>query len=167
MPAPMNPFNIHFENSLNPITKQIEVGNKSQSGQYEDNRSFCPEFFTFIQLHICEMPLWSGLLLGSLNQYNKMEILKSQEEKLISDEAFLSYKTANAKWKGYIEGVMRQLKQEDVLGKKQMRADALENYEHIRRQLNDFGDRIHTTLKPKYRKRKPNVDNSSSPKEKK
>ncbi len=173
VPASTNPFNVHFENLLNPILKQIEVDNESQSDQYEDNRSFCPEFFTFIRLHICEMPLWSGVLLGSLNRYNKMEISKSQEEKLVSDEAFLSYKSANAKSEGYIEGVMRQLKQEDFPGKKRMRADAfaLENYERIRRRLNDFGDRIHTALKPKpkrqYRKRKPNVDNSISPREKK
>ncbi len=97
VPASTNPFNVHFENLLNPIIKQIEVDSESPSDQYEENRSFCPEFFTFIRLHICEMALWSGVLLGSLNRYNKMEISKSQEEKLVSDEAFLSYKSANAK----------------------------------------------------------------------
>ena len=68
---------------------------------------------------------------------------------------------------------MRQLKQEDFPGKKRMRADvfALENYERIRRRLTDFGDRIHAALKPKpkrqYRKRKPDVESSNAPKEKK
>ena len=67
---------------------------------------------------------------------------------------------------------MRQLKQEDFPDKKRMRADAfaLENYERIRRRLNDFEDRIHTALNPKpkrqYRKRKLNVEVSSYSKDK-
>ena len=167
VPAFTNPFNIHFDNTLNPITAEIEVDNKSDSDCFEENRSWCPEFFTFMRSYITEMPLWSGVLLGSLERFKKTGNIKAQEKKNKSDETFLSYKSANAKSEGYIEGVMRQLKQEDFPGKKRMRADAfaLENYEQTQRRLNDFGDRIHTTLNPKpkrqYRKRKLNVEVSS------
>ena len=110
--------------------------------------------------------------MGSLERFKKTGNIKAQEKKPKSDETFLSYKLANAKSEGYIEGVMQQLKQEDFPGKKRMRADAfaLENYERIRRRLNDFGDRIHTALNPKpkrqYRKRKLNVEVSSYSKDK-
>ena len=122
--------------------------------------------------YITEMPLWSGVLLGSPERFKKTGNIKVQEKNPKSDETFLSYKSANAKSEGYIEGVMRQLKQEDFPGKKRIRADAfaLENYEQIRRRLNDFGDRIHTALNPKpnqqYRKRKLNVEVSSYSKDK-
>ena len=167
-----DPFNIHFDNILNPITAEIEVDNKMDSDHFEENRSSCPEFFTFMQSYITEMPLWSDILLGSQERFNKTGNIKAQEKKPNSDETFLSYKSANAKPGGYIEGVMRLLKQEDFPGKKRMRADAFasENYERIQRCLNDFGDRIHTALNPKpkrqYRKRKLNVEVSSYSKDK-
>mgnify|MGYP002803810279 CR=1 FL=1 len=172
VPALINPFNIHFDDILSPIIAEIEFDNKSDSDHFEEKTSWCPEFFTFMRSYITEMPLWSGVLLGSLERYKKSGNMKAQEKKINSDETFLSYKSANAKSEEYIEGIMRQLKQEDSPGKKRMRADAfaLENYERTRRRLNDFGDRIHIALNPKpkrkYRKRKLNVGDSISQKEK-
>ena len=172
VPVSTNPFSLHFRNLLNPIIDQIDVDNKRQSDQSVENRSWCPEFFEFMRSHIHEMPLWSGVLLGSLDRYKKMESHDAHKENNNSDEAFLSYKSANAKSEGYIEGVMRQLKQEDFSGKKRIRADAfaLENYNRIRRRLTDFGDRLHSTIKSKpkrkYTKRKLAADSSNSPKAK-
>ena len=71
MPALTNPFNINFDNILNPVTAEIEVDNKSDSNRFEENRSWCPEFFTFMRSYITEMPLWSGVLLGSLERFKK------------------------------------------------------------------------------------------------
>ena len=173
VPSLKNPFENHFENLLNPIIVEIDIDNNGQSGCYEENRSWCPEFLAFIRSYVCEMPLWSGVLLGSLDLYSKTGCSTSPDEKDQSNEAFLSYRSANAKSEGYIEGVMRQLKQEDFPGKKRMRADAfaLENYERIKRRLTDFGDRIHTALTPKakrlYRKRKPVKESPNSLPEKK
>ena len=168
-----NPFENHFENLLNPIIAEVDIDNKGRTGCCVKNRSWCPEFLSFIRSYICEMPLWSGVLLGSLDRYSKTGCSTSHEKKDQSKEAFLSYKSANAKSEGYIEGVMRQLKQEDFPGKKRMRADAfaLENYERIRRRLTDFGDRIHTALNPRpkrlYRKQKPIKEDLNSSTEKK
>ena len=71
VPALTNPFNINFDNILNPVTAEIEVDNKSDSNRFEENRSWCPEFFTFMRSYITEMPLWSGVFLGSLERFKK------------------------------------------------------------------------------------------------
>ena len=63
-----NPFENHFENLLNPIIAEVHIDNKGQSGCWVKNRSWCPEFLSFIRSYICEMPLWSGVFLGSLDR---------------------------------------------------------------------------------------------------
>jgi hypothetical protein len=73
-----------------------------------------------MQSYIGEMALWSGVSLGSLDRYKRIESPKVNEVESGLDKIYLSFKSANAKSEGYIEGVMRQLKQEDFPGKKQI-----------------------------------------------
>ncbi|CAB3998959.1 ---NA--- [Paramuricea clavata] len=65
---------------------------------------------------------------------------------------------------------MRNLKQEDFSGRKRLRADTFvhENYSRIRRRLRDYGDRLHSRLKPerkrayKTKKKKEDSDGNLS-----
>ena len=103
---------------LNSIIDEVETAKmEEQSDQYERNRSCCPEFLEFMQLFVCKMPLWCGVLLR-LDRYKNTAT--SHEPKDESNQTFLSFKSENAKSEGY----MRQLKQEDFPGKKRMQADA-------------------------------------------
>ena len=65
-----------------------------------------------------------------------------------------------------MEGMMRNLKQEDFPGRRRLRADAfvLENYPRMRRKLNDFSNRIDSkkNKKQKDRANKVKVAQSSS-----
>ena len=72
------------------------------------------------------MPLWSGVLLGRLDRYRKDPCTTKKREV----NNFLSFSSVNAKSEGYIEGAMRNLKQEDFSGRKRLRADTFvyENY---------------------------------------
>jgi hypothetical protein len=85
------------------------------------------------------MPLWSGVLLGSLDRY---QFTLDRDD--LKDYPYLSFKSVNAKTEGYIECAMRNLKQDDFPGRSRLRHDAfvLENYQWIRRRGNDYGDRI-------------------------
>lgn len=64
-----NPLNSHFHNLVAPVIEQLEQDNEDEDHKYTENRSWCPPFFKFIQSYICEMPLWSAVLLGSLDRY--------------------------------------------------------------------------------------------------
>ena len=101
----------------------------------------CPDFFAIIESYLPEMPLWSGVLLGSLDRYIDES---SSEYDTFDDYPYLSFKLENARTEDYIEGMMRNLRQEDFPGRRRLRADAfvLENYSRIRRRLNDFSDRV-------------------------
>ena len=70
----------------------------------------------------------------------------------VAEMRFLSFLSANSKTEGYIEGVMRNIKQDDFHAQKHLRVDAfvLENYEWIRRIMGYF-DRLDTCT---YQKRK-------------
>ena len=113
------------------------------------------------------MPLWSGVLLGSLDRYVDESL---SEYDNLDNYPYLSFKSENARTEGYIEGMMRNLKQEDFPGRRRLRADAfvLENYPRIRRRLNDFSDRI-VSKKTKRQKDRANkakaAQNSSAEKE--
>jgi hypothetical protein len=81
--------------------------------------------------YLPEMPLWSGVLLGSLDRY----ICHSPSEyDNLDDYPYLSFKSASARTEGYIEGMMRNLKQEDFPGRRRLRPDifVFENYPRIR-----------------------------------
>jgi hypothetical protein len=117
VPALTNPFNLHFEKPLKSILNQMEG---EPDPTVELNGSWCPQFFKFMQSYIGEMALWSGVLLGSPDRYKRIESPKVNEVESGLDKIYLSFKSANAKSEGYIEGVMRQLKQEDFPGKKQI-----------------------------------------------
>ena len=97
----------------------------------KDNRSYWPTFMDSIKSYLPEMALWSGVLLGSLEQYKENSGRKPQN--LITTQPFLSFSSANSKTEGYIEGAMRNLKQENFPGRKHLRPDAfvLENYRRI------------------------------------
>ena len=64
--------------------------------------------------YLPEMPLWSGVLLGSLDRYI---CHSSSEYDNLDDYPYLSFKSASARTEGYIEGIMRNLKQEDFPGR--------------------------------------------------
>ena len=97
------------------------------------------------------MPLWSGVLLGSLDHYKTVNDAEDCGKDDSDNYPFLSFTSANAKSEGYIEGAMRHLKQEDFPGKKRLRPDVFvsENYKRIRRRVNDFADRMHSSILPK------------------
>jgi ubiquitin C-terminal hydrolase len=83
----------------------------------------------------------------------------------VTKHPFLSFTSANSKTEGYVEGVMRNLKQEDFPGRKYLRADVFvsENYERIRRRIIDYSDRLDSCKreKPKrsYKRKKKDADN--------
>ncbi len=114
------------------------------------------------------MPLWSGVLLGRLERYQE-DLGANERGKLDSFNQFLSFSSANAKSEGYIEGAMRNLKEEDFPGKKHLRADTFvsENYTRIRRRLRDYGDRLHGCIilkvKRTYQKKTKKEDGCDSP----
>ena len=138
-----NPFNNYFDKKLHDI--EIRKDAVQVSNREKDNRSYCPEFLLFIKKYVVEMPLWSGVLLGRLERYRDD---CNEKRQIRSLNQFLSFSSANAKTEGYIEGAMRNLKQEDFTGRKRLRADTFvsENYTRIRRRLSDYGDRLHTRL---------------------
>ena len=140
-----NPFNKHFEGMIKDIGDKIS--NTSDGQNTKSNRSCCPQFFRFIQSYLPEMPLWSGVLLGSLDRYKKT----TEAHELSNDHPYLSITSANAKSEDYIEGAMRHLKQEDFPGKKRLRPDDFvsQNYKRIRRRVNDFANRTHSNLRMK------------------
>ncbi|CAB4032869.1 ubiquitin carboxyl-terminal hydrolase 26 29 37, partial [Paramuricea clavata] len=82
----------------------------------------------------------------------------------VTKHPFLSCTSANSKTEGYVEGVMRNLKQEDFPGQKYLRADVFvsENYERIRRIIIDYSDRLDSCkwAKPKrlYKRKKKDAD---------
>ena len=116
----------------------------------------------FVKSYLPEMALWSGVLPGSLERYRENSGRKPQNLK--TTQPFLSFSSANSKTEGYIEGAMRNLKQEDFLGCKHLRPDAfvLENYRQIQRRIIDYLDRLDTCKKPKmkrpYTKKKREAD---------
>ena len=77
------------------------------------------------------MPLWSGVLLASLDRYVDESL---SEYDSLDNYPYLSFKSENARTEGYIEGMMRNLKQEDFPGRRRLRADVfvLENCPRIR-----------------------------------
>lgn len=137
-----NPLNNHYNKLTAAFKKRASDKNEKEiSDECQPNRSYCPDFFAIIESYLSEMPLWSGVLLGSLDRYIDESL---SEYDNLDDYPYLSFKSANARTEGYIEGMMRNLKQEDFPGRRRLRADAfvLENYPRIRRRLNDFSDRI-------------------------
>ena len=140
-----NLFNKHFEVMIKGI--QDKISNVSECQNSKPNRSCCPQFFRFIQSYLPEIALWSGVLLWSLDRYKKT----TEARELSNNHPYLSFTSANAKSEGYIEGVMRHLKQEDFPGKKCLRPDdfVFQNYKRIRRRVNDFADRMHSNLRMK------------------
>ncbi|XP_046864644.1 uncharacterized protein LOC124459168 [Xenia sp. Carnegie-2017] len=109
------------------------------------------------------MALWSGVLLGDMTRYGENGGIQES-----SSCRFLSFTSANAKTEGYIEGAMRNLKQEDFPGKRRLRADVfvLQNYERIRRRERNYGDGLHVYLKKqkkrRYEKRTKNIAESNN-----
>ena len=97
------------------------------------------------------MPLWLGVLLGRLDRYQE-DSSRNKKETCDPVNKFLSFSSANAKSEGYIEGAMRNLKQEDFAGRKRLRSDAFvsENYSRIRRRVRDYADRLHSSIRPDY-----------------
>ena len=83
--------------------------------------------------------------LGDLSVFEKITRKKGKLHGLIS-----SYRShpPNFHTEGYIEGAMRNLKQEDFTGRKHLRVDTFvsEKYTRIRSRLHDYGDRLHTRL---------------------
>jgi hypothetical protein len=169
-----NPFHNHYAKLIATFKKRASDNNKNEmsdeetSGEemsegYKPNQSFCPQFFAIIESYLPEMPLWSGVLLGSLDRYIDGSLAEYDN---LDDYPYLSFKSANARTEGYIEGMMRNLKQEDFPGRRRMRVDAfvLENYPRIRRRLNDFSDRVvsRKTKKQKNRANKSKKDKRSS-----
>ena len=145
-----NPFIDYFEKKISSIETRLKQDTMQASDELKDNRSYCPEFLIFIKKYLQEMPLWSGVLLGRLERYRD-DSNGNDKGKINLLNQFLSFSSANAKSEGYVEGAMRNLKQEDFPGKKRLRADTFvsENYSRIRRRLRDFGDRLHSRINPK------------------
>jgi ubiquitin C-terminal hydrolase len=143
-----NPFSDYFNKKLNDIEMRMDAIQDSENER--DNRSYCPQFLVFIKRYVVEMPLWSGVLLGKLDRYREDLGCKALGNIKPPDQ-FLSFSSANAKSEGYIEGAMRNLKQEDFAGRKRLRADSFvsENYDRIRRRIRDYADRLHNSLVPK------------------
>ena len=156
----VHPFNAFFKTQLSVIEQR--VADDDIKNEAKDNRSYCPTFMHFIKSYLPEMALWSGVLLGSLERYK--ENSKQKQQSSITSQPFLSFSSANSKTEGYIEGAMRNLKQEDFPGRKHLRPDdfVLENYRRIRRRIIDFSDRLHTSKKPRmkrpYTKKKKEAD---------
>ena len=121
-----NPLVDYFETKLSNIEKRVEKDSMQAPDTLADNRSYSPQLWTFIKKYITEMPLWSGVLLGRLDRYRKDPCTTKKREV----NNFLSFSSVNAKSEGYIEGAMRNLKQEDFSGRKRLRADTFvyENY---------------------------------------
>ena len=67
------------------------------------------------------MPLWSEVLLGSLNRYISESHTKYDN---LDGYPYLSFKSANAWTEGYIEGMTRNLKQRDFPGKRILQSGA-------------------------------------------
>ena len=140
---------------LNVEKDGIENINK----KLKDNRSYCPKFMEFMKSYLPEMALWLGLL----EHYKENNVPKTQNR--MTKHPFLSFTPANSKTEGYVEGVMRHLKQEDFPVRKYLRADVFvsENYERIRRRIIDYSDRLDSCkqAKPKrsYKRKKKDADN--------
>ncbi|CAB4021707.1 Hypothetical predicted protein [Paramuricea clavata] len=68
-----NPFIAHFEDIIEEVLlSNLEIDEDSmeeESITHDANRSYCPELFNFLKSYLHEMPLWSGVLLGSLDRY--------------------------------------------------------------------------------------------------
>ncbi len=162
-----NPFIDYFEKKVSSIETRLKQDTMQVSDELKDNRSYCPEFFIFIKKYLPEMPLRSGVLLGRLEHYRD-DSNGNDKGKINLLNQFLSFSSANAKSEGYIEGAMRNLKQEDFPGKKCFRADTFvsENYSRIRRCLHGFGDRLHSCINPKkkrtYKKKTINGDSNGN-----
>ena len=141
-----NPFTDYFEKIL--CKTHLKQDTMQASDELKGNRSYCPEFFIF--MYLPEMPLWSGVLLGRLERFRD-DPNGNDKGKINLLNQFLSFSSANAKSEGYIEGAMRNLKQEDFPGIKRLRADTFvsKNYSQIRGRLRDFGDRLHSCINPK------------------
>ncbi len=89
----------------------------------------------------------------------------SQNKARDEETVFLSFSSANSKSEGYIEGTMRNLKQEDFPGRKRLTADVFvnENYERIRRRERNYADRLHVHVLPQMkRKYKKNTKDDES-----
>ena len=156
-----NPFIAHFEGIIEEVllynTEIDEDSMEEESITHDANRSYCPEFFNFLKSYLHEMPLWSGVLLGSLDRY---QLTLDRDD--LQDYPYLSFKSVNAKTKGYIECAMRNLKQDDFPGRSRLRPDAfvLENYQRIRRRGNDYGDRIASKRGQKRKKNNERIEST-------
>ena len=158
-----NLFKSFFKDKLSVVVLNVEKdGIENINKKLKDNRSYCPKFMEFMKSYLPEMALWSGVLLGSLERYKENAVPKTKNP--VTKHPFLSFKSANSKTEGYVEGVMRYLKQEDFPGRKYLRADVFvsENYEWIRRII-DYSDRLDSCKreKPKrsYKRKKKDADN--------
>ncbi|CAB4035484.1 kDa in NOF-FB transposable element, partial [Paramuricea clavata] len=158
-----NPFNTFFKNKLSVVVLNVEKDSiQNINKKLKDNRSYCPKFMEFLKSYLPEMALWSGVLLGSLERYKENRVPKTQNP--VTKHPFLSCTSANSKTEGYVEGVTRNLKQEDFPGPKYLRADVFvsENYERIRRIIIDYSDRLDSCkqAKPKrlYKRKKKDAD---------
>jgi hypothetical protein len=159
-----NPFTALFKNKLLFIEQTVEQDQMEYNDDLNQrNRCYCPKFMDFIKSYIPEMALWSGVMLGSLQRYSGNS--EANPKKLVTGHPYLSFSSANSKTEGYIEGVMRNLKQEDFHARKHLRPDAfvLENYDRIRRRIVDYSDRLDACRLPKqkrsYRQKKKENDN--------
>ena len=124
-----NPFVEYFEKKVAALETNVSKDMAQSSIAQNDNRSHCPQFFIFVKKWIPKMPLWSGVLLGRLERYQTGSSEDGKRKSLAVNQ-FLSFSSANAKSGGYIEGAMRNLKQEDFPCQKRLRADTFvhENY---------------------------------------
>ena len=144
-----SPLHRYYNNLVTNLRGRAEeIADNSERNKL--NRTYCPAFFSFIEDLLPEMPLWSSVLLGSLDRYSRTPGTSTDDK----DSKYMSYLSANNKSEGYVEGAMKQLKQEDFGGLKRLRVDEFvsENYKRIRRRLNHFADKMHINL---YKRRKP------------
>ncbi|CAB4006119.1 Hypothetical predicted protein [Paramuricea clavata] len=148
-----NPFIAHFEGIIEEVLLSNTEIDEEESITHDANQSYCPEFCNFLKSYLHKMPLWSGVLLGSLDRYLDRDNLK--------DYPYLSFKSVNAKTEGYIECAMKNLKQDDFPGISRLRPDAfvLENYQRIRRRGNDY-ERIASKRGQKRKKQRKRIEST-------
>ena len=149
-----NPLNSFLKDKLFVVVLNVDKdGIENINKKLKDNRSYCPKFMEFMKSYLPEMALWLGLL----EHYKENNVPKTQNR--MTKHPFLSFTPANSKTEGYVEGVMRHLKQEDFPVRKYLWADVFvsENYERIRRRIIDSCKQA----KPKrsYKRKKKDADN--------
>ena len=96
-------LHVYYKKAILNLREKVEKLSRSHEKE-KRNRTYCPRFFSFIEELLPEMPLWSSVLLGSLDRYIKdPESIPSAPG---HDKRYMSYLTANNKSEGHVEGAM-------------------------------------------------------------